>query len=129
MSGEHVPSSRKVRFYKTATGAELFRSELDKLGFEAKAELVAAIRRRSRGQHLPREDEQVRGRIRSIRATYDGCEYRALYAFVGAHDEVLLALHAINKKFQRLPKAVIDRAASRLADWERHGAQLRPERN
>ncbi len=72
------------------------------------------------------EDEHVRGRLWAMRTTYDGSEYRALYALVGTRHKVLLALHAINKKTKKLPKQIIDRADNRLADWERRGRALNP---
>ena len=120
------PTTRlHVRFYVSEGGAELFRDELNDLGLEARAAIVAAIKRRSRFEHFAREDEHVRGRVRAIRTTYDGAEYRALYALVGTHDEVLLGLHAVNKKSQKLPKRAIGRAEQRLADWQRRGEELR----
>lgn len=115
------PAPKKVRFYRTELGKRVVEEELTELGDGPRAELLGAIHRRRTGTHFEREDEQVQGRLRAVRATFDGCEYRALYALVGSRNEVLLALHAINKKKGKLPKRVIDLAKRRLKDWERRG--------
>jgi hypothetical protein len=60
--------TRKVFLYKTPR-QETVRRELDKLGRDAQA-AVAAHRQ------LPREDEQVDGRIRALRTTLGSMEYR-----------------------------------------------------
>jgi phage-related protein len=119
---EHQHSQRlKVRFYSTATGNRTVVNELDGLGTAARAEMISAIRRRSAGTQFLREDEHVKGRIRAIRTTCEGCEYRALYALLGAHDEVLLCVHVLNKKWRKLPRSVIKLAEKRLTDWETRG--------
>jgi phage-related protein len=115
----------KVRFYATAAGNKVFAEDLDGLGADARAEVVRAIGRRSRGEQLPREDELVAGRIRAIRTTFDGCEYRTLYGRVGPHDEVLLCLYVLNKKSRKIPSSAVKLASRRLADWEAQGRALR----
>lgn len=114
-----------VRFYSTAAGNRTVAKELDGFGTDARAEVISAIKRRSKGTQFPREDEHVKGRIRAIRTTFEGCEYRALYALTGAHDEVLLCVHALNKKRAKLPRSVIKLAEQRLADWEARGGARR----
>jgi len=117
-----------VRFYTTAAGNRTVANELDGFGTDARAEVVSAIHRRSKGTQFPREDEHVKGRIRAIRTTFEGCEYRTLYALVGVHDEVLLCVHALNKKETKLPQSVIKLAERRLADWEARGDARRTSR-
>lgn len=123
MTESAAPESKKVRFYRTAGGARLVEDELNALSAAARAEVMSAIGRRKRGEQFPREDEQVEGRLRAIRSTFDGCEYRLLYAFVGTHDEVLLGLELVNKKTRKLSRATIRLARSRLGDWESRGTQ------
>jgi phage-related protein len=113
-----------VRYFKTSTGRELFKEELDALGRDAKAELIGAIKRRRDGTHFAREEEHVVGPIHAVRTTLDGCEYRALYALLGRHDQVFLGLHALSKKSRKLPKSAIDKAQKRLAAWEEEGRRL-----
>jgi phage-related protein len=120
----NVPVQRPrltVRLYHTATGRQVFKEDLDSLGAGPRAEILQAMARRRLGQQFHREDELVRDRIRAVRATYEGSEYRALYALVGRHDEVFLALHLINKKSRKLPARAIKLAENRLADWEARG--------
>lgn len=109
-----------VRLYSTSTGNQIVKDEIKALG-PGGVELISAAKRRSRGEQFSREDEQVRGRIRAIRSTYDGDEYRLLYALVGKHDQVILGLHACGKKSKKLPQKTIKLAEKRLKDWEGNG--------
>ena len=117
------PSTPKlrVRFYRTATGKQIVKEELLALGVAPRAAVLAAISRRSHLSHFSREDELVKGPIRSIRTTLDGNEYRVLYALVGKHDHVILGLHALNKKSKKLPPQALKTAETRLKDWEARG--------
>lgn len=79
------------------------------------------MKRRQREAHFPREDRHLTGRIREVRVSFEGGAFRVLYATVGAHDQVLLGLHAFTKKTQKTPPAAIDKALRRLQDWEARG--------
>ncbi|BCL20525.1 type II toxin-antitoxin system RelE/ParE family toxin [Streptomyces tuirus] len=88
------------------------------LGVNAKAAVTDAMKRLTKQEHMPYEQEHIEGRLQAVRVFYDGCTYRALYASVGNHDEVLLALHVVNKKSRKLPLAAKRKALKRLKDWE-----------
>jgi phage-related protein len=107
-----------IRFYKTSSGRQVVRDELDALDEDARAGIMVAFRARSRGEQFRRQDEQVKGRIRAIRSTVGGREYRLLYATVGAHDHVFLGLFCVEKKAKKLLKRAIRKAEDRLRDWE-----------
>lgn len=108
---------RQVVLYKTPR-QETVRKELDKLGRDGKAAVLAAVRGVAEQRHLPREDERVDGRIRAVRTSFGGTEYRCLYALVGDRKELLLLLCVLNKKTRKLPPAKITLAKDRLAAWE-----------
>lgn len=110
-----------VRFYRTASGNEVVADEIRALGTEVRAEVLRTIRRRARHEHFDREDEMIRDRISALRITHQGAEYRVLYALVGTHSEVLLAVRALNKQARRLPLPDLRLAQRRLADWEGRG--------
>jgi phage-related protein len=50
----------------------------------------------------------------------EGCTYRV--AREGAHDHILLGLHAFQKKDRKLPLTVRRLAERRLRDWRCRGA-------
>jgi phage-related protein len=118
-----MPFVRSWRFYRSAAGSELARDELRELPTIAQANLTEAMKRKARGQELAREDEIIRGRLRAVRTTADGREYRALYARLGRGGEILLAVRVTEKKSKKLPKQDIDLALNRLADWEARGQE------
>jgi phage-related protein len=117
MAAESAPRKR-WRFYRTDDGREIVRDELEALPRDARATLAEALKRRERGQQLRREEEHVRGRVHAVRVTVDGQEYRALYATVAPHDEILLAVRVLAKTTRKLPKQEIDLAFQRLRTWE-----------
>jgi phage-related protein len=109
------------RFYVTDAGGDVVKKELAALGTTARAAVVEAMNRRRRGEQFPYEDEAIDKDLRSVRVFFDSCTYRLLYSTVGAHDQVLLALHVINKKDRKLPRQAQRLAAKRLSDWKRRG--------
>jgi phage-related protein len=68
------------------------------------------------------------GDIWEVRVDGERVIYRILFAEEGARGQVLLALHAFNKKTQKTPRATIELAKQRLADWRRRGDQSRVAR-
>ncbi len=105
-----------LRFYKTLNGGDVVKDELLALDVQARAEVVALLKRRKHRACLPREDSHVRGDLRELRTTYDGQEYRVFYSQEGPHGEILLALVATGKKANRIQKSM-DLADKRLATW------------
>ena len=109
-----------ARMYKTATGRAVVKEELQALGGDVELAITRVIHRKQRGELFAREDAPVRGDIRELRVTHDGCEYRAFYSNEGAHGEIVLVLVVAEKKAKRIEKA-IKRAEQRLKDWRRRG--------
>lgn len=106
---------RKWRFYRTSTGAEKARREFDALPEGAQATLLDAMARRSANKPMRRDLEHVGRGIWSLRATYDGCEYRILHSA----SDVLLALVVLDKRSKKLRPQDIENAERRLKDWEK----------
>lgn len=109
--------SRSWRYYQTADGGDVITKELASLGTAASAAVRETMSRARRDELLPREDKIVRGKIRELRISLDGCEYRVLYAREGKSGQVLLAVHVLHKKSRKLPPKAIRVAERRLADW------------
>lgn len=59
----------------------------------------------------------LRGDIYEVRARTATRQFRVLYATEGKSDQVLLAIHAIDKKTRTVPARDIDLAERRLRDW------------
>ena len=68
-----------------------------------------------------RAARHLEGDIWEVRVDGRQAIYRILFAEEGRRSQVLLALEGINKKTQRTPRATIDLAKRRLADWRRRG--------
>jgi len=101
------------------------KSELKDLPTDARAAVTVAMGRLRHGTSFPRELEHVRGNIWAIRVSFDGCEYRLLYARLGNNSEVLLGLIVLNKKSKKLPRQTIKVAERRLGNWEGRGLARR----
>lgn len=93
---------RRWRYYRTGNDREIVRDELKALGVSARAAVVAAMKRHQRGELMPYEEEHLGGELHAIRVFLDGNTYRLLYAYEGSHDQVLLALHCIQKKDRKI---------------------------
>jgi phage-related protein len=61
------------------------------------------------------------GDIWEVRVDGNRVIYRILFAQEGRLRQILLALDAFNKKTQKTPRATIDLAKRRSADWRRRG--------
>ncbi|MFD7062736.1 type II toxin-antitoxin system RelE/ParE family toxin [Streptomyces sp. NPDC059906] len=110
-------TSRRWRFYRTRNDKDVVREDLKSLGVGARAAVLDAMKRVVKQEHMPYEQESVGNGIFAVRVFFSGCTYRLLYSPVGSHDQVFLALHVINKKDRKLPKAAKDLAIERLKDW------------
>jgi phage-related protein len=114
-------SAIRWRFYRTAHGRDVVRDELLALGVDARAAVAEAMKRVARNEHFPYEQEHIGGDLCAIRVFLEGCTYRVLYAREGAHDHILLALHAFQKKDRKLPMTARRLAERRLRDWRSRG--------
>ena len=113
---------RRFRFYSTAAKAPVVKDELLALGAPAAATLASAMKRFERDESFSREVKPLGVRVgncllHEIRATLDGNEYRVIFAPVSKGGHIVLALTAIHKQQQQLPKRDLDRAKRRLKDW------------
>ena len=117
-----VPRHRRHwRDYRTATGNRPVKEYLDSLPVGDKAEIVAPMKEvATRGidvaRHIQGYDD-----LWEVRATGLHRIYRVIFSAEGRHGQVLLALHAFNKKTQRTPPDTLRLAADRLLDWRRRG--------
>lgn len=78
---------------------------------------MAAMKRHLRGELMAYEEEHLGDELHAIRVFLDGNTYRLLYAYEGKRDQVLLALHCIQKKDRKLPRRARDLARKRLRSW------------
>jgi phage-related protein len=107
------------RDYRTAAGRRPVKEALDRLGYEDRASVVAAMKEvRDRG---PRAARHLDGKIYEVRADGRNVIYRVLFAPHGSRGQVFLSLELLTKKTQRTPRQTIRLAKERLADWERRG--------
>lgn len=108
--------------YKTDTGHEIVREELDELDVDVRASMVELITRADRGDARPREAEKIEGDIRCLRLSLGHNEYRLLYSLEGHGGHILLGLVVHTKKKEKLPRRVIEKAGTRLKDHRARGA-------
>lgn len=113
--------ARRWRCYRTSLGREIVKDELRALGVPARAAVSAAMKRHGRGELMHYEEEHLGGELHAVRVFLDGKTYRLLYAYEGAHDQVLLALHCLHKKDRKLPRQARNLALKRLKDWRTRG--------
>ena len=112
-------SKRRWRHYRTRSGAcptlDFIRAQPSRVV----AEIIAEMKRIEReGLSIARK---LRGDIWEVRIAYDTNIYRLLFAPVGSHSHVLLALECFQKKTQKTPPAKIALAQARLNDWLERG--------
>ncbi len=69
------------------------------------------------------------GDIWEVRVVGDRVVYRVLFAEEGRRGQILLALAGLNKKTQKTPRATIELAKRRLADWRLRGDRKRNARS
>lgn len=108
---------KRWRWYRTRAGGDVVRRALASLPRDAAAAVTEAMKRKRSDRQFAYEDEQIDREIRAIRVFYDGSTYRVLYAPVGKQDQILLALHVIEKRSRRLPAPARRLARRRLHDW------------
>jgi phage-related protein len=120
------PTRRRWRDYRTASGRSPVEEFIEGLSdSDAAAVLVGMEEVRDRGLRAARHLE---GDIWEVRVDGDRVIYRILFAEEGSRGQVLLALNGFNKKTQTTPRAAIELAKRRLADWRRRGDQERVAR-
>ncbi|OGQ10209.1 MAG: hypothetical protein A2138_08620 [Deltaproteobacteria bacterium RBG_16_71_12] len=119
-------SRRRWRFYTSPTGGEVVWGELDALGADAAAALLAEMRVVARHGLKDGGARHLRGDVWEVRADGDHVTLRALFAKQGRFGQVLLALHVFPKKTRQTPPHKIDLAEKRLADWR---SRARPRRS
>jgi len=118
------------RFYRTETGKKIVREELDDLPVDARAAMTDLMKRANRGQALPRETEPITRDISCLRLSMGHNEFRLLFAREGSGGHILLALTALTKKDEKLPRRVIEKAETRLRDHRERGRSVpRPNPN
>jgi len=119
-----VTPKRQWRFYKTDTGHEIARQDLNALPESAKAG-VAELMTRYRtdpSKVLQREISQYKGGIYALKYSESHNEYRCYFAREARGGYMLLALSFVTKRENRPNLAV---PASRLKDWQTRGAAVR----
>jgi phage-related protein len=110
---------RQWRLYRTAAGREPVREFLDdsRLSDQDASRIAAAMKEvRAVGRAHP-DVNHLRGDIWQIEIDGRNVIYRLLFAEEGRFGQVLLALAAVNKKWQKARKGDIELAEERLADW------------
>ncbi|MFL5660781.1 MAG: type II toxin-antitoxin system RelE/ParE family toxin [Ktedonobacteraceae bacterium] len=119
MSSEQSEYERQWRDYRTENGARPVRDFLLALPDEDRAAILEEMKYvREHGKSAARH---VRKDIYEVRAIYDTKAYRILFASEGHSNHILLSLEGFQKKTRETPKAKIDLAEKRLADWRRRG--------
>ena len=112
-------SKRRWRHYRTQSGAcptlDFIRAQPAPVVAEIIAEMKCIERE---GLSIARK---LHGDIWEARIAYDTNIYRLLFAPVGSHSHVLLALECFQKKTQKTPPAKIGLAQARLTDWLERG--------
>jgi phage-related protein len=68
------------------------------------------------------------GDIWEVRVDGDRVIYRILFTQEGGRGQILLAIHGFRKTTQRTPRATLELARRRLADWRRRGDESRVTR-
>ena len=108
-------SKRRWRHYRTQSGAcptlDFIRAQPAPVITEIIAEMKCVERE---GLSIARK---LHGDIWEVRIEYATNIYRLLFAPVGSHSHVLLALECFQKKTQKTPPAKIALAEKRLIDW------------
>lgn len=126
-AGSRTPATPKRRWrdYRTAAGRSPVEEFIDGLGDrDAAAVLAGMMDVRDRGLKAARH---LDGDVWEVRVDGDRVIYRILFAQEGTRGQILLTLEAFNKKTQKTPRATIDLARRRLADWRRRGELQRAE--
>lgn len=125
--GTERPVKRRWRDYKTASDRSPVEEFIDKLSDTDAAAVLAGMQEvRDLGLTVARH---LDGDIWEVRVDGHRVIYRVLFAQEGRRGQILLALEAFNKKTQKTPRATIDLAKRRLADWRRRGEKRHDSRS
>lgn len=116
------------RFFKTADGNEIVKSELGHLPRKAKAALIALMKGYKKGTLLRDQLQHLGNGISYLKATVDGCEYRLYFGRVGKGGCIPLAVRAMEKKRQSVPPNEVKLMRARLNEWISRGRTLRGDR-
>ena len=103
-----------------AGGRDVVGKEIDKCfknDKRGRAQLLDLMKRLQEDKILGREVEDLGGELHEAKLSYRGQEFRLFFAR-RRRGLILLALHLVKKKAQRVPRAM-DLARSRLAEWDR----------
>lgn len=112
---------RRWRDYRTAAGNRPVKEFLESLTVDDRTQVVAAMKDvELRGLAVARRLHGYDD-LWEVRATGLTRIYRVVFSPEGRFGQVLLALHAFNKKTQRTPPDTLRLAAERLADWRHRG--------
>lgn len=106
------------QFYQTENGNDLVEKELKDLDRTQKAAIADVMEKYANGDHLSRQYESLGDGLHALRVRSGGCALRLYFGRVG---QVLLAVHVLNKKSQKIPKKDLDLARDRLKDWLSRG--------
>lgn len=125
--GKPSKRRRRWRFYRTSAGREPVRDFLDDQRIsDDDAATIAAVMKEVRNAGRAHPDvNHLRGDIWQIEISGRSAIYRLLFAEEGTAGRVLLALEAVNKKWQKAKTRHIKLAEERLADWRERGSRLR----
>lgn len=116
-----MSTTRRWRYYRTATGTSPVVDFLDDLAVADRAATSAAMRQvRLLGLVTARH---LRGDIYEVRSERAGRAWRILFANEGARGQVLLAVHGFEKKSQKTPLSELELAERRLRDWRSRGRE------
>lgn len=111
--------------YTTDAGSPKVEAELEALPLGAQAALLDRMRTYltlEPGAKPPWVKKIVNTDLWEIKASYDSDTFRVLFAPDGPN---ALAVMAVQKKTQRLPRPVLRTASRRLADWRKRSAASR----
>ena len=119
----HPPHVR-WRHYRSPGGRKPVPDFIDSL-VDRHATLVVDEMRKVRRAD-PSETKHLGGGIWEVKVSRARASYRVLFAKEGKHGQVLLSLAAFQKQTQKTPRATIELAKQRLADWRRRGVTRVP---
>ena len=105
-----------IVFYETSSGRCYTREFLYELAVPVRAKFSKWLEALEReGPNLPRPyADIVRGKIRELRVSFAGQQYRFLYFF---YDKQIVITQGFVKKSWAIPEAEIDKAQRRMADF------------
>jgi phage-related protein len=112
---------RHWRDYKTATGLKPVKQFVAKLSQAERAAVAAGMT--DVVAHGLKAGKHLRGDIYEVLVEGPNRSFRLLFSKEGRGGHVLLALHAYEKRSQKLPPRELALAEKRLADWRACGAK------